>query len=167
MLQIRRNLSYQLPNKEDTVATWVYGIKALYEFKSHIIASLDGPSLSVVLNELCGQNLEILTWTTISQSILQSTISAQVKIPAVPKLAFQVKVYTMQFSCTKLFINVLAGPPREHLLGGTLYRSLDDYFVRHLERVRNSSRELAGEALLKFFVSQWERYRKVAMHINI
>jgi cullin 1 len=53
-----------------------------------------------------------------------------------------------------------------HLLGEVLYQSLGDYMARHLAEVRHRAEDLMDEALLKYFVVEWERYRKVAVYIN-
>ncbi|OJI97234.1 hypothetical protein ASPVEDRAFT_159510 [Aspergillus versicolor CBS 583.65] len=53
-----------------------------------------------------------------------------------------------------------------HLLGEELYRKLGEYLTGHLDHVYNESTGHADEALLAFYIREWERYTNAAKYIN-
>lgn len=53
-----------------------------------------------------------------------------------------------------------------HLLGEELYRLLGEYLSRHLDAVCKESENHAEEALLAFYIREWDRYTTAAKYIN-
>jgi cullin 1 len=53
-----------------------------------------------------------------------------------------------------------------HLLGEELYRLLGEYLSRHLDAVCKESESHAEEALLAFYIREWDRYTTAAKYIN-
>ncbi|OJJ63705.1 hypothetical protein ASPSYDRAFT_255975 [Aspergillus sydowii CBS 593.65] len=53
-----------------------------------------------------------------------------------------------------------------HLLGEELYRKLGEYLTGHLNSVYKESTGHADEALLAFYIREWERYTNAAKYIN-
>jgi cullin 1 len=52
------------------------------------------------------------------------------------------------------------------LLGEELYRKLGEYLSRHLEWVHGESMGHTDEALLSFYIREWQRYTTAAKYIN-
>ena len=61
----------------------------------------------------------------------------------------------------KCYINRIA-----HLLGEDLYRNLKQYLKRHLEQLWTNSQGLVDEALLTYYIREWDRYTTAANYIN-
>lgn len=53
-----------------------------------------------------------------------------------------------------------------HLLGEDLYNNLINYLTRHLNGLRQESAHHADEALLAFYIREWDRYTTSAKYIN-
>lgn len=53
-----------------------------------------------------------------------------------------------------------------HLLGEELYRKLAEYLSGHLDSVHRESTSHAEEALLAFYIREWQRYTTAAKYIN-
>ncbi|KZF23470.1 Cullin-domain-containing protein, partial [Xylona heveae TC161] len=53
-----------------------------------------------------------------------------------------------------------------HLLGEELYRKLIDYLSNHLQRIHEESTTHSDEALLSFYIREWDRYTTAAKYIN-
>lgn len=53
-----------------------------------------------------------------------------------------------------------------HLLGEDLYQSLTEYLNGHLAGVYEASKTLSGEALLSYYIKEWDRYTAAAKYIN-
>lgn len=60
------------------------------------------------------------------------------------------------------FVDVLAA----HLLGEELYKLLGVYISNHLEGVYRESEGHAEEALLGFYIREWDRYTTAAKYVN-
>jgi cullin 1 len=61
----------------------------------------------------------------------------------------------------KLLILLIA-----HLLGEDLYNNLIGYLTRHLSGLKQESQGHADEALLGFYIKEWDRYTTAAKYIN-
>ncbi|KAJ5833821.1 cullin-1 [Penicillium riverlandense] len=53
-----------------------------------------------------------------------------------------------------------------HLLGEELYKLLGEYLSRHLESVYKESQSHSEEALLGFYIREWNRYTTAAKYVN-
>ncbi|KAL4795629.1 Cullin [Aspergillus venezuelensis] len=53
-----------------------------------------------------------------------------------------------------------------HLLGEELYKKLGEYLSGHLEWVYKESTSHADEALLSFYIREWQRYTTAAKYVN-
>ena len=53
-----------------------------------------------------------------------------------------------------------------HLLGEDLYRNLKTYLKKHLEKIRANAKNHSDEALLTFYIKEWDRYTTAAKYIN-
>ncbi|ROT38674.1 cullin-1 [Sodiomyces alkalinus F11] len=53
-----------------------------------------------------------------------------------------------------------------HLLGEELYRKLSDYLTKHLHQVLQEARTHSNEALLAFYIKEWNRYTNAAKYIH-
>uniref|UniRef100_A0A093X7U8 Cullin-1 n=1 Tax=Talaromyces marneffei PM1 TaxID=1077442 RepID=A0A093X7U8_TALMA len=53
-----------------------------------------------------------------------------------------------------------------HLLGEELYNLLGQYLSRHLENVYQASETHSEEALLGFYIREWDRYTTAAKYVN-
>ena len=53
-----------------------------------------------------------------------------------------------------------------HLLGEDLYQSLRTYLRTHLEGLHQSSKDHVDEALLSYYIREWDRYTTAAKYIN-
>jgi cullin 1 len=53
-----------------------------------------------------------------------------------------------------------------HLLGEELYNKLKDYLAKHLEDLVVKSRSHTDEALLSFYIKEWDRYTVAAKYIH-
>lgn len=53
-----------------------------------------------------------------------------------------------------------------HLLGEDLYNNLIGYLRRHLTGLKTASQSHADEALLAFYIKEWDRYTTAAKYIN-
>ena len=53
-----------------------------------------------------------------------------------------------------------------HLLGEDLYRNLKNYLVAHLSIVQEQSKTHTDEALLSFYIREWNRYTTAAKYTN-
>ena len=53
-----------------------------------------------------------------------------------------------------------------HLLGEDLYKNLKTYLQRHLENLYHNSKGHADEALLTYYIREWDRYTTAAKYIN-
>ncbi|KAL7268368.1 ubiquitin ligase (cullin) of SCF [Rhizina undulata] len=64
-------------------------------------------------------------------------------------------------------INSIAGVHRgAHLLGEDLYNNLIGYLSKHLTELKEESASHADEALLAFYIREWDRYTTAAKYIN-
>ncbi|PWN40521.1 putative SCF complex member Cullin 1 [Ceraceosorus guamensis] len=74
------------------------------------------------------------------------------------------ELYTVVYNyCTSSRMNApsdgLSGGARgANLVGADMYRRLSSYFVEHSKGVAQCAADLSGEALLKYYVSEWDRY---------
>ncbi|KAI5842861.1 Cullin [Tricharina praecox] len=59
-----------------------------------------------------------------------------------------------------------AGGHRANLLGEDLYNNLINYLSRHLSGLKFESQKHADEALLAFYIKEWDRYTTAAKYIN-
>jgi cullin 1 len=57
-------------------------------------------------------------------------------------------------------------PAKAHLLGEDLYRNLKGYLQKHLLEVYEKSRSHTDEALLSYYIREWDRYTTAAKFIN-
>ena len=53
-----------------------------------------------------------------------------------------------------------------HLLGEDLYNNLKTYLNQHLTQLKGQSRSHSDEALLTFYIKEWDRYTTAAKYIN-
>lgn len=53
-----------------------------------------------------------------------------------------------------------------HLLGEDLYKNLRDYLSKHLKEILEQSKTHEEEALLSFYIQEWNRYTTAANYIN-
>ncbi|KAL8697053.1 MAG: hypothetical protein Q9201_007332 [Fulgogasparrea decipioides] len=53
-----------------------------------------------------------------------------------------------------------------HLLGEDLYKNLREYLARHLKEILEQSRTHEDEALLSFYIREWNRYTTAAKYTN-
>jgi cullin 1 len=53
-----------------------------------------------------------------------------------------------------------------HLLGEDLYKNLKDYLKVHLAEIHENSKTHADEALLTFYIREWDRYTTAAKYTN-
>jgi cullin 1 len=53
-----------------------------------------------------------------------------------------------------------------HLLGEDLYNNLITYLAKHLEGLQVQAKTHAEEALLVFYIREWDRYTTAATYIN-
>ncbi|MCJ1249503.1 hypothetical protein MMC30_006727 [Trapelia coarctata] len=53
-----------------------------------------------------------------------------------------------------------------HLLGEDLYRNLKNYLKAHLATIHEQSQSHSDEALLSFYIREWNRYTTAAKYIN-
>lgn len=53
-----------------------------------------------------------------------------------------------------------------HLLGEDIYNNLIGYLTRHLTGLKLQSQGHADEALLAFYIKEWDRYTTAAKYIN-
>ncbi len=53
-----------------------------------------------------------------------------------------------------------------HLLGEDLYEKLTEYLAEHLTGLREEASHHSGEALLAFYIREWDRYTVAAKYIN-
>ncbi|KAH7375618.1 cullin-1 [Plectosphaerella cucumerina] len=53
-----------------------------------------------------------------------------------------------------------------HLLGEELYKKLTDYLTKHLQGLLQESKTHANEALLAFYIREWNRYTNAAKYIH-
>ncbi|KAI9829341.1 MAG: hypothetical protein M1819_006404 [Sarea resinae] len=53
-----------------------------------------------------------------------------------------------------------------HLLGKDLYNNLIGYLTDHLQKINDESKTHADEALLSFYIKEWDRYTTAAKYIN-
>lgn len=60
----------------------------------------------------------------------------------------------------------VADVPLAHLLGEELYKLLGDYISNHLKGVHRESESHAEEALLGFYIREWDRYTTAAKYVN-
>lgn len=56
--------------------------------------------------------------------------------------------------------------PTAHLLGEELYKLLGEYLSRHLDTVWKNSLSHGEEALLSFYIREWDRYTTAAKYVN-
>ncbi|MCJ1408542.1 hypothetical protein MMC19_002617 [Ptychographa xylographoides] len=62
--------------------------------------------------------------------------------------------------------NMLTSDDTAHLLGEDLYRNLKNYLKSHLALVFNQSKSHTDEALLTFYIREWNRYTTAAKYIH-
>jgi len=60
----------------------------------------------------------------------------------------------------------IGGVHRAHLLGEDLYNNLIGYLQRHLSGLKEQSQNHVDEALLTFYIKEWNRYTTAAKFIN-
>ncbi|KAF2279299.1 Cullin-domain-containing protein [Westerdykella ornata] len=69
-----------------------------------------------------------------------------------------------------VFSNMVSGQSGSrggaHLLGEELYKHLIAYLTKHLKEVQRRSREHTDEALLTFYIKEWNRYTTAAQYNN-
>ncbi|KAI5814214.1 Cullin [Pyronema omphalodes] len=53
-----------------------------------------------------------------------------------------------------------------HLLGEDLYNKLIEYLTKHLTEIKEGSQAHSDEALIEYYISEWERYTVAAKFIN-
>ncbi|KIM41144.1 hypothetical protein M413DRAFT_445858 [Hebeloma cylindrosporum] len=53
-----------------------------------------------------------------------------------------------------------------NLMGGELYKNVNQYFGTHLGGLRNQIQSLEGEALLQYYAAEWSRYTKATSTVN-
>lgn len=74
---------------------------------------------------------------------------------------------TSQKAISHASTGVIGGAHRgAHLLGEDLYQNLIKYLVRYLRELVSKSRTHADEALLTFYIREWDRYTTAAKYIN-
>ena len=56
--------------------------------------------------------------------------------------------------------------PTAHLLGEDLYKNLKKYLKGHLEQLYENSQNHVDEALLTYYIREWDRYTTAAKYIN-
>ena len=59
-----------------------------------------------------------------------------------------------------------ANVTKAHLLGEDLYRNLKDYLKAHLQLIHDQSKSHADEALLSYYIREWDRYTTAAKFTN-
>lgn len=55
---------------------------------------------------------------------------------------------------------------KAHLLGEDLYRNLKEYLKAHLQLIHDQSKSHADEALLSYYIREWDRYTTAAKFTN-
>lgn len=53
-----------------------------------------------------------------------------------------------------------------HLLGEDLYKKLLDYLATHLNELCDKAKDHTGEALLAFYIKEWERYTNAGKYVH-
>ncbi|GAA5839676.1 hypothetical protein JCM3766R1_000940 [Sporobolomyces carnicolor] len=51
-------------------------------------------------------------------------------------------------------------------MGADLYKSLQQYWINHLKDVRAAAEDLSDEALLRYYVREWDRYTNGATYVH-
>lgn len=74
---------------------------------------------------------------------------------------------TSQKAVSNTNSGVIGGSHRgAHLLGEDLYQNLIRYLVKYLEELVDRSKSHTDEALLTFYIKEWDRYTTAAKYIN-
>lgn len=63
-------------------------------------------------------------------------------------------------------LNAVLTVPKAHLLGEDLYKNLKTYLRSHLEMLSQRSKGHADEALLTYYIREWDRYTTAAKYTN-
>ncbi|GAA5930493.1 cullin family protein [Sporobolomyces koalae] len=53
-----------------------------------------------------------------------------------------------------------------NLMGADLYKALQQYWIDHLKEVRAAAEDLSDEALLRYYVKEWDRYTNGATYVH-
>ncbi|GAA6059887.1 hypothetical protein JCM10212_005270 [Sporobolomyces blumeae] len=59
-----------------------------------------------------------------------------------------------------------SGRSGANLMGADLYKNLQQYWMGHLKEVRAAAEDLSDEALLRFYVKEWDRYTNGATYVH-
>ncbi|GAA5907173.1 cullin family protein [Sporobolomyces salmoneus] len=91
------------------------------------------------------------------------------------------QLYTVAYNyCTSSRMNVAGGGINDtlgvssggsgrsgaNLMGADLYKNLQQYWINHLKDVRAAAEDLSDEALLRYYVKEWERYTNGATYVH-
>ncbi|GAA5976152.1 hypothetical protein JCM5350_000332 [Sporobolomyces pararoseus] len=65
-----------------------------------------------------------------------------------------------------LGVGATGGRSGANLMGADLYKNLQQYWINHLKQVRAAAEDLSDEALLRYYVKEWERYTNGATYVH-
>ncbi|KFY75288.1 hypothetical protein V499_04749 [Pseudogymnoascus sp. VKM F-103] len=110
------------------------------------------------------------TWAYLEAGISKIMIDLQSGIDMNTYMGVYTAVHnfcTSQKAISSTTTGVIGGAHRgAHLLGEELYKNLKTYLVHYLESLIAESQKHVDEALLTFYIREWDRYTTAAKYIN-
>ncbi|KAF8544914.1 Cullin [Trichophaea hybrida] len=125
------------PNREDLNATWAYLEKGVEKIMRDLNSGMD-----------------MTTYMGVYTAV-HNFCTSQRAVSASPTLQQAAGVHRGGLSTSNT-----------HLLGEDLYNNLIGYLTRHLSGLKEESQGHADEALLGFYIKEWDRYTTAAKYIN-
>ncbi|KAL4809369.1 Cullin [Aspergillus unguis] len=143
----------QTPHKDDLEETWAFLQNGINNVMVKLEEGVDMKkymALYTAVHNFCTSH------KAVSGQALQSQRGGSFPSSSEPLYAF-----TMNTTARAQLTITLA-----HLLGEELYKKLGEYLSGHLEAVHKESTSHTDEALLAFYIREWQRYTTAAKYIN-